>query len=386
MLTALFWLLDLDQGHSASSSSMSSTSSCSCSSDADPGIETNQPATHTTFASVGGHFMTELHISSVAAATLSSSASEAASPPHGAVYDSPRYLEGFFADLDARKATLFASPPCQKPAGDVDLALDSLVGRGETLGSSASPKIVPLGSLRSYANEAVSLSPIPSPAPVPVPETVATSSYATYEGERLLFVNEGVMLSTRLSSPGRGAPRAGVERVDIANHRPVTSTTGARMAVPTQKSRIFEWDEEVRSRRQASPPPGPGANRDEGAARDGTEAQERGERVADAECEEARLVQRAMKAALMVSTSPHAPTVVHLHPSNPFLDPAVNSSDETVPGYFIEGMCSTPAQADSDVVHLTNGLVTVTPMDASDLRRQVGHSSSPPTQPPFDFS
>ncbi|TPP43120.1 hypothetical protein CGC21_9865 [Leishmania donovani] len=381
MFAALSWLLDLDQGHAASSSSTSSRSSYSGSLDADAGVETNPAATHTTFSDAGGQLLAELHISSVAAATLSRSASEAAAPPRGAVYSSPRHLEESFADLEARKAELFAPSPCQDPAEDAGLGMSSLAERGGTPASPLSRKIVPLGSLRAYANETVSLSPIASPAPAPVPATVATSLAPAYEDERLLLVSEGVMLSARLSSPSRGGPRAAAERAEIANNNgSATGAIGAGVAAPTQRSRILEWDGEVHVRPQASPPPGL-----------------------------TRLVRGAMKAAFMVSTTPHAPTLgtaalapaaVPLHPSNPFLGTTVGARDAAVRGYSIECIHDTPAQEDSGVVYLANGLVTVTSIDVDDLHRQAEQSSPPLThplaaqlttpsrtkQPQFDFS
>ncbi|CAJ1987008.1 hypothetical protein conserved [Leishmania donovani] len=410
MFAALSWLLDLDQGHAASSSSTSSRSSYSGSLDADAGVETNPAATHTTFSDAGGQLLAELHISSVAAATLSRSASEAAAPPRGAVYSSPRHLEESFADLEARKAEFFAPSPCQDPAEDAGLGMSSLAERGGTPASPLSRKIVPLGSLRAYANETVSLSPIASPAPAPVPATVATSLAPAYEDERLLLVREGVMLSARLSSPSRGGPRAAAERAEIANNNgSATGAIGAGVAAPTQRSRILEWDGEVHVRPQASPPPGLSANRGERAARSGTEAQERRKQIADAEPREARLVRGAMKAAFMVSTTPHTPTLgtaalapaaVPLHPSNPFLGTTVGARDAAVRGYSIECIHDTPAQEDSGVVYLANGLVTVTSIDVDDLHRQAEQSSPPLThplaaqlttpsrtkQPQFDFS
>ncbi|TPP44242.1 hypothetical protein CGC20_23825 [Leishmania donovani] len=375
MFAALSWLLDLDQGHAASSSSTSSRSSYSGSLDADAGVETNPAATHTTFSDAGGQLLAELHISSVAAATLSRSASEAAAPPRGAVYSSPRHLEESFADLEARKAEFFAPSPCQDPAEDAGLGMSSLAERGGTPASPLSRKIVPLGSLRAYANETVSLSPIASPAPAPVPATVATSLAPAYEDERLLLVREGVMLSARLSSPSRGGPRAAAERAEIANNNgSATGAIGAGVAAPTQRSRILEWDGEVHVRPQAT-----------------------------------RLVRGAMKAAFMVSTTPHTPTLgtaalapaaVPLHPSNPFLGTTVGARDAAVRGYSIECIHDTPAQEDSGVVYLANGLVTVTSIDVDDLHRQAEQSSPPLThplaaqlttpsrtkQPQFDFS
>ncbi|CAG9570447.1 hypothetical protein LMJF_12_0405 [Leishmania major strain Friedlin] len=410
MFAALSWLLDLDQGHAASSSSTSSCSSYSGSLDADAGVETDPAANHTTFSDAGGQLLAELHISSVAAATLSRSASEAAAPPRGAVYSSARHLEESFADLEARKAEFFAPSPCQEPAEDAGLGLSSLTERGGTPVSPLSCKIVPLGSLCAYANETVSLSPIASPVPAPVSATVATLLAPTHEDERLLLVSEGVMLSARLSSPSRGGPRAAAERAKITNNDgSATGAMGAGVAAPTQRSRILDWDREMHARPQASPPPGLSANRGERAVRSGTGVQERSEQIADAEPGEARLVRGAMKAAFMLSTPPHtpalgaaafAPAAVPLHPSPPFLGTTVGARDAAVPGYSIERIHDTPAQEDSGVVYLADGLATVTSMDVGDLHRQAEQSSPPLThplaaqlttpshtkQPHFDFS
>ncbi|KAG5505579.1 hypothetical protein JIQ42_08345 [Leishmania sp. Namibia] len=353
MFAALSWLLDLDQGHAASSSSTSSTNSCSDSSDSVAGAEETQRATCTAYARAGGGLMAELHIASAtAAAALSGSASEASASPPSAVYFSPRRLEESFADLEARKATLFATSPCREPPEDGGLVLRSRVGRGGTPAWSASPsppKIVPLWSLRSYANDAVSFSPIPSPAPAPESATVATSRSASHEDERLLLVSESVILSASLSSPSGGARFAPAERVEIAKNGSSSSTTDARAAMPTRLSRILDWDKEVHSRRQASPPPGLGASQGEHAARDSTLAHERGGQIADVELEEARFVQRAMKAAWMASRPSHTPlreprasAVARVDPSNPFLDTAIGGCDGAVPGYSIEYMQPPP--------------------------------------------
>ncbi|CBZ24632.1 hypothetical protein LMXM_12_0405 [Leishmania mexicana MHOM/GT/2001/U1103] len=392
MLAALLWLLDLDHGHAASSSSTSSRSSDSGSLDADAGVETNPTATHTTFSGADGQLLAELRISSVAAATLSGSASEAAAPPRGAVCASPRHLEESFADLEARKAEFFAPPPCPEPAGDVGLGLSSLAGRCWRPASPApplSPKIIPLGSLRTYPNATVSLSPIPSPVPAPLSATVVTSLAPAPEDERLLLVREGVMLSARLPSPNRGGSRAAGEGAEIANNGSATGAIGAGVAEPPRQFRILEWDEEVHARPQASPPLGLSANRGERAARSGTEAQERRQQIADAEPGEVRLVHGAMKTAFMASTPPHTPALG-----------AAALAPAAVPGYSIECIHDTPAQEDSGVVHLANGLVTVTSMDVGDLHRQAEQSSPPLThplaapmtapsrtkQPHFDFS
>ncbi|KAG5483605.1 hypothetical protein CUR178_08272 [Leishmania enriettii] len=352
MFAALSWLLDLDQGRAASSSSTPSTNSCSDSSDSVTGAEETQPATCTAFARAGGGLMTELHIASAtAAAALSGSTSEAAASTPGAVYFSPRRLEESFADLEARKATLFATSPCRESPEDGGPVLRSRVGRGGTPAWSASPsppKVVPLWSLRSYTNDTVSFSPIPSPAPAPESATVATSPSALHEDERLLLVSEGVILSASLSSPSGGARFAPAERVEIAKNSS-SSTTDARAAMPTRLSRIIDWDKEVHSRRQASPPPGLGASQDEHAAHDSTLAHERGRQIADVELEEARFVQRAMKAAWMASRPSHTPlreplasAVARVDPSNPFLDTAIGGCDGAVPGYSIEYMQPPP--------------------------------------------
>ncbi|GET86778.1 hypothetical protein LtaPh_1204200 [Leishmania tarentolae] len=406
MLAALSWLLDLDQGQAASSSSTSPRSSRSGRSDADAGAEADPATTHTTFSGAGGQLLAELYISS-AAATLSGSASESATSPHGAVY-SPQHLEESFADLEARKADFFAPAPCQEPAEDSGLGLSSLAGQRTTPALPLSLKTLSLGSLHTHANEIARLSPIPSPDSVPVCTTGATSLASTHEDERLLLASEGVMLSTRLCSPKCNGPCAAAERAEIANNCSAMGSTGVGVVVPPQKTRILEWDEEVHAGLQASLPLGLRADLGERAACSGTEAQERREQMADAEPEEVPLVHGALKAAFTVSTPPHvpaldvaalAPAAVPLRPSNPFLGITVGNRDAPVPCYS-ECIHDTPAQEDSGVVHLANGLVTVTPMDADDLHQQAEQSSpllphslaaqlTAPTrtkQPHFDFS
>ncbi|KAG5484478.1 hypothetical protein LSCM1_07848 [Leishmania martiniquensis] len=351
MLAALSWLLDLDQSQGEPSSS---TGSDSDSSDSVAGSEKTEPANPTTFASAGEHLVAELQLASLSeAAALPSGASEAASSPRGAVYSSPRYLKGSFADLDARRAVLFAPSPCRGPPWDGDLAPGPRAEREETPARPATrpppPKIIPLWGLRSYTSDAVSLSPILSPAPAPASATVATSPSGSQEDEQPLWVSEGAMLSACLSSLSYSARCAAGESAGAARHRSATRATGARAAMPTKLSRILHWDQEVYSRRLASPPPGVGSHQDERAPHDSTEAQKRGAQVSEAGPEEARFVQRAMRAAWMAARPSHTPLLeacasaaARLDTSNPFLDTAAGGRDEVVPGHSIEYMQPPP--------------------------------------------
>ncbi|KAG5509840.1 hypothetical protein JKF63_07485 [Porcisia hertigi] len=308
MFAALSWLLDLDEGRSASSSSTCSRDSHCDSSGSDADGKVDQPATRTTYSDAGGHVQVELNIASVMGAALVGSPSEAAPFPSSTVYSSPppRQVEDSFADLDARKVTLFASSSCEEPVYGVGPLADLLEGQGVAPASSASPsslKTLPQWSLRGYANEAVSLSPIASPAHASESTTaVCTTPSARHEAQRPLLVREGVTLSACLSSPDRGTPCAAAEREEAVPRGWVSSAN------------------EAGSRRQAGALQGFSASRGEHTARDGIEGQENDHWVPDAKSKEVQLVRRAMRVALMASTRPCAPADVPPHQSNPFFE------------------------------------------------------------------
>lgn len=388
MFAALSWLLDLDQGrHAASTSSSSRTNSSTSNSRSRSGSASTsasdaharaqaarnpRAAAARTFTGRGGQPVAELRVATALPA-------DPAATPRRPMYGSPRLSDESFADLAARKASFFGPEPTPTPGrlDDVSAHEGSAQwsnGQGRSASAvptSASPgalRTVPLWSLSAYATEAVSLSPIPSPAPPPEPQ-VCTSVFASAApspaaanlttecsaetvGERVLLQREGVQLSACFGSAHRTSPPRQLADTTItaaAAHttRSRRTTTGTALAPtpapdgedgavdrlqPTPEARILAWDAEVRARRASSLPPS-GQHEGEGEATATPGLVSHSGTAATAEAE-ALLVQRAMKAALLVATPTQAteqtappvdlaaapvPAVVRLHPSNPFL-------------------------------------------------------------------